>query len=342
MPSRSVLLIYTGGTIGMVQNQETGLLQPFDFTHLSGQIPEIKQFNYCIDTIQFEKPMDSSNMLPEDWINLAGIIHDNYDKYNGFVILHGSDTMAYTSSILSFMLKGLNKPVILTGSQLPVGIIRTDGKENLITAIEIAASLENSRPIIPEVSVYFEYALYRGNRTSKISASHFEAFNSPNFPVLAEAGVEISYNHDLVLDRSGERFELLSKLNNNVGHIRLFPGMSKKFLEFALINSGAEAVVLESYGSGNAPQHDWFIDILKEASKQGTHIVSVTQCLKGRVKQGVYETSARLKDIGVIPGSDITKEAAICKSMFLLGNKDLYPDFSKAFVKSIAGEISED
>jgi L-asparaginase len=326
----------------MVQNQETGLLQPFDFEHISSQIPEIKQFNYCIDTIQFEKPMDSSNMLPEDWINLAGIIHDNYEKYNGFVILHGSDTMAYTSSILSFMLKGLNKPVILTGSQLPVGIIRTDGKENLITAIEIAASLENSRPIIPEVSVYFEYALYRGNRTSKISASHFEAFNSPNFPVLAEAGVEISYNHDLVLDRSGERFELLSKLNNNVGHIRIFPGMPKKFLEFALINSGAEAVVLETYGSGNAPQHDWFIDILKEASKQGTHIVSVTQCLKGRVKQGVYETSARLKDIGVIPGSDITKEAAICKSMFLLGNKDLYPDFSKAFVKSIAGEISEE
>lgn len=325
----------------MVQNQETGLLQPFDFEHLSKQIPEIKQFNYCIDTIQFENPMDSSNMLPEDWVLLANIIKENYEKYNGFVILHGSDTMAYTSSILSFMLKGLNKPVILTGSQLPVGIIRTDGKENLITAIEIAASLENSRPTIPEVAVYFEYALYRGNRTSKISASHFEAFNSPNFPVLAEAGIDISYNHDLVLDRSGERFEVLTNLNSNVVLVKLFPGISKKFLELTLLHSEAEVVVLETFGSGNAPQHDWFINILKEASRNGTHIISVSQCLKGRVKQGVYETSARLKDIGVIPGADITKEAALCKSMFLLGNKELYPHFAKAFTKNIVGEISE-
>lgn len=337
----SILLIYTGGTIGMMQDARSGELRPFNFKALTAQIPELEKFDITLSSISFEKPIDSSNMHPSVWIKLAEIIQKNYAKYDGFVILHGSDTMSYTASALSFMLENLAKPVILTGSQLPIGIIRTDGKENLITAIEIAAArTKTNKPVITEVCIYFEYKLYRGNRTFKYNSAHFDAFKSPNYPLLAEAGVTIQYNDAYLLKPEKKAFKVHTALENDIAVLKLFPGLSKKITLAILNTPGIKAVILETFGAGNATTEAWFTDALTAAIKKGVIIYNVTQCLEGRVIQGMYETSSQLKKIGVIGGEDITFESAVAKLMFVLGKKLSLKETKALLQKNLRGEIS--
>lgn len=336
----SVLLIYTGGTIGMMQDVISGELRPFDFKSLTKQIPELNKFDIELSSIAFKKPIDSSNMHPKVWIDLANIIKDNYKKYDGFVILHGSDTMSFTASALSFMLENLNKPVILTGSQLPIGIIRTDGKENLITAIEIAGTLEKGKPAVNEVCIYFEYKLYRGNRTFKYNSSHFDAFKSPNYPALAEAGVEIKYNKAAVLKPTSKTLKIHTSLDNDIAVLKLFPGISKKITSAIINSSGIKAIILETFGAGNATTEPWFINELKKAINKGIIILNITQCLEGIVIQGKYETSSQLKKLGVISGADMTFESAVTKLMFLLGQNISTKEISKLLPKDLRGELT--
>ena len=335
-----ILLIYTGGTIGMMKDFETGALKAFNFSKLISKIPELKQLDCDIETISFEKPLDSSNMTSIHWISIANSIQNNYDSIDGFVVLHGSDTMSYTASALSFMLENLSKPVIITGSQLPIGDLRTDAKENLITAIQIASLQSKNKSVISEVGLYFEYKLYRGNRTTKINAEHFNAFASPNYPELAESGVHLKINTPFLLPKSNKKFKINTELDNNVAVIKLFPGINESVLSAILNIPNLKGIVLETYGSGNAPTDEWFISLLKKAIKSGLHIVNVTQCSGGSVTMGHYETSTLLKKIGVISGKDITTEAAVTKLMFLLGQKVLSKDFKNYFETSIRGEIS--
>ena len=335
-----ILLIYTGGTIGMMKDFETGALKAFNFSKLISKIPELKQLDCDIETISFEKPLDSSNMTSIHWISIANSIQNNYDSIDGFVVLHGSDTMSYTASALSFMLENLSKPVIITGSQLPIGDLRTDAKENLITAIQIASLQSKNKSVISEVGLYFEYKLYRGNRTTKINAEHFNAFASPNYPELAESGVHLKINTPFLLPKSNKKFKINTELDNNVAVIKLFPGINESVLSAILNIPNLKGIVLETYGSGNAPTDEWFISLLKKAIKSGLHIVNVTQCSGGSVTMGHYETSTFLKKIGVISGKDITTEAAVTKLMFLLGQKVLSKDFKNYFETSIRGEIS--
>lgn len=344
MKKTSVLLIYTGGTIGMMQDPRTGELKPFNFKALSKQIPELEKFDVSLSSISFKKPIDSSNMHPRIWIELAQIIRDNYAKHDGFVILHGSDTMSFTASALSFMLEDLSKPVILTGSQLPIGIIRTDGKENLITAIEIAAAQKNGKPLVNEVCVYFEYKLYRGNRTYKYNSAHFDAFKSPNYPPLAEAGVDIQYNIQALSTPPNKTFKRVFKvhteLDNDIAVLKLFPGLSKKITLSILNTPGIKAVVLETFGAGNASTEEWFVNALQEAIKKGVIIYNVTQCAEGKVIQGMYETSSQLKKIGVVSGSDITFESAVAKLMFVLGQKLPLVKAKQLLESNLRGEIT--
>ena len=336
-----ILLIYTGGTIGMMQDAKTGSLRPFNFKSLTKQVPELSRFNLDLHSVSFKKPIDSSNMHPRVWVELADIIEKNYTQYDGFVILHGSDTMAYTASALSFMLQNLSKPVILTGSQLPIGIIRTDGKENLITAIEIAAAKnKQGKALVPEVAIYFEYELFRGNRTFKYNSAHFDAFQSPNYPPLAEAGVEIIYNTNYIAKASTKKLSVHKHLDNDIVVLNLFPGISKKITESILHAPGIKAVVLHSFGAGNAPTDDWFITLLKQTIAKGIIIYNVTQCPEGHVIQGKYETSSTLQKIGVISGQDITLEAAITKLMFLLGQKLPLAKIKKQLAQNLRGEIT--
>ncbi len=335
-----ILVIYTGGTIGMVEDSETGVLNPFDFEHLSDQIPEIKKFHYVIDSISFDPIIDSSNMEPSVWVRLASIIESNYESYDGFVILHGSDTMAHTASALSFMLENLSKPVILTGSQLPIGKIRTDGKENFITSIEIAAARKNGRAVVPEVCVYFEYQLYRGNRTHKFNAEHFEAFRSVNYPVLAEAGVHIKYNESAIHAATDQEFRIFTSLDNNIAILKLFPGISPLVVSSILDIKGLKAVVMETYGAGNAPTGKWFLDLIQGAIKKGLTICNVTQCRGGAVIQGKYDTSTHLEKLGVVSGHDMTTEAAVTKLMYLLGNGYSGDRLKKYLQKPLRGELS--
>lgn len=335
-----VLLIYTGGTIGMMQDVKSGQLKPFDFAHLTEQIPELKKFDVQLSAYSFDKPIDSSNMHPDIWVKIAKTIEKNYSAYDGFVILHGSDTMAFTASALSFMLENLAKPVILTGSQLPIGTIRTDGKENLITAIEIAAAKENGKPIVPEVCIYFEYQLYRGNRTHKYNAEHFQAFNSANYPILAEAGVHLKYNHSAIAKVPKQKLKVHTKLNLNIAILKMFPGISKEVVDAILNTKGLKGLILETFGAGNAPTEKWLIDSLSKAIKKGIVIYNVTQCNAGAVEQGKYETSAALKKIGVLGGADITTEAAVTKMMFLLGNYSSENEIKNQLTKNLRGEIS--
>ncbi|MBK9283902.1 MAG: type I asparaginase [Sphingobacteriaceae bacterium] len=336
----SVLLIYTGGTIGMMQDPKSGELKPFNFNALTKQIPELNKFAVRLDVITTGKPIDSSNMQPEIWVDLAKTIEKNYQKYDGFVILHGSDTMSFTASALSFMLENLNKPVILTGSQLPIGIIRTDGKENLITAIEIAAAKEKNKPVVSEVCIYFEYKLYRGNRTFKFNSSHFDAFKSPNYPVLAEAGVQIKYNYAALKKVGQQKLKVHSTISNNIAVLKLFPGINQFTVQSVLQTKSNKAVILETFGSGNCTTESWFTNELKKAIDRGILILNITQCREGKVIQGKYETSSHLKKIGVISGKDLTFESAVTKLMFLFGTKNSLSKNKKLINTNIIGELT--
>ena len=341
-PKTSILIIYTGGTIGMIEDAQSGALKTFNFDHLLNEIPELKKFNLSIESYSFEPLIDSSNMNPSNWIKIASTIKENYQAYDGFVILHGSDTMAYTASALSFMLENLAKSVILTGSQLPIGVIRTDGKENLLTAIEIAATHKDGKPLVPEVCIYFENNLYRGNRTHKFNAENFSAFISANYPSLAKVGVHIRYNHQAILSPKINFLIVHTKLDQNIAILKLFPGINKTVVDATLNIKELKAVILETYGSGNAPTDSWFLNSLENAIKKGIIVLNITQCKGGSVVQGKYETSSDLLKIGVTGGVDMTTEAAITKLMYLLGEDFSTDEVRKLLSISLRGELSEE
>lgn len=339
MQKPSVLMIYTGGTIGMINDPKTGVLKAFDFKHLSNQIPELDRLNVNLTAISFEKPVDSSEMNPEKWAEIAQIVFENYESYDGFVILHGSDTMAFTASALSFMLQGLSKPVILTGSQLPIGTIRTDGKENLITSIEIAAAKDPAgNPRIQEVAIYFEYSLYRGNRTSKISATEFEAFSSPNYPELAVAGVSIRYQLEPKIEQ--RELRLFTAFDNRVALLKIFPGFNvevyKSLFDFKLV----KGIIIETFGAGNAPSGELFSELIQSYISEGGMVLNITQCSTGSVEQGRYETSSFFQAAGVIGGFDLTTEAAVTKMMYALGKYSNPIEIREVLEKDLNGEMT--
>ena len=338
----SILIIYTGGTIGMIQNPETGALESFNFDHLLKHVPELKQLNINIDSKTFTPPIDSSDMEPELWSRIVTIIEENYDRYDGFVILHGTDTMSFTASALSFMLEDLTKPVILTGSQLPIGALRTDGKENLITAIEIAAAkTPEGNPVVSEVCIFFQEKLMRGNRTTKINSESFGAFGSNNYPLLAMAGTDIQfYNRNIKKYIPGLKLKAHHEYNSNIVIFSLFPGIQQEVVEKLLSAKELKGIIFRTYGAGNAPQKKWLIDALSKATAEGKIIINITQCAGGSVHMERYGTGLQLQEAGVISGHDSTVEAALTKLMYLLGKDLPVEEVRRRMEISFAGEIS--
>jgi L-asparaginase len=333
---KKVLLIYTGGTIGM-QQDEQGALSPVDFSGITDQLEELKRLDCIYGYHAFPIPIDSSNVNPDFWDVLARVIESNYDNYDSFLILHGTDTMAYTASALSFMLEGLTKPVIITGSQLPLGAIRTDAKRNIVTSVEIAAS----ETVVPEVCIFFNNQLFRGNRSEKHTSSKFDAFQSLNYPVLAEAGVEIVFNTDDILPPTDRPFTVHHGFDTNVALIKIYPGIHMDVIDATLRTPGLKGAVIETYGSGNAPTHPEFLRVLKAAVDRGVILLNVSQCSGGSVEQGKYETSFHLQQIGVVSGQDMTTEAAITKLMFLLAHEHSPEVIRKKLIRNLRGELSE-
>ncbi|SMC75463.1 asparaginase [Moheibacter sediminis] len=335
-----ILLIYTGGTIGMAKDYSNQSLKPFDFENLIKYIPELSLIDSEISYTGFDKPIDSSDMNPNHWIELAEIISKNYEKYDGFVVLHGTDTMAYTASAISFMLSGLQKPVIFTGSQLPVGDLRTDAKENLITSIHFASLHENGKPRIGEVCVYFEYKLLRANRTTKINAENFDAFESPNYPDLGESGIHLDVRKHVLRTENEVRFSVNKNLNTELGLIKIFPGMSQAFIENMFDTPKLKAMIIEAFGSGNVFSQDWFKDLLRKKSNEGMYIIVNTQCAGGMVEIGRYETSEIFVEIGALNGFDLTTEASVAKTIFLLGQNLTPEEFRNQYESDLRGELT--
>ncbi len=338
----SILIIYTGGTIGMREDPKTKTLSPMKFDLIKDEIPELHKLGYNLDSITFNPPIDSSNMTPDIWIEIAETIKRNYLTYDGFVILHGTDTMAYTASALSYMLENLDKPIILTGSQLPIGILRTDGKENLITAIQIAAAKRNGKAIVPEVCIYFSSKLFRGNRTTKEDSQQFNAFTSHHYPPLATAGVDILYNVEKIhYPAEQEKLNVNTLLDDNVFVVRLFPGLNSHYFQSVINLPHVKGIVLESFGSGNMPTFSWFLNSIRIASDTGKIFMNVSQCPGGKVQMGFYETSAALIDAGVVSGQEITSEAAVTKLMFLLGQNLPIEQVKDCLKLNLRGEMDQ-